>query len=307
MGGALVWMLLLPLLLQDPGSQGLSCNVSSWDVDWTTEFTATCLNFSGQGLSLPRNQSLQARNVVLLDLSGNGLQELPLPFFALLGKLEVLDVTNNPLDRVDRALAMRCKLDLKADCSCVLESWHQVRRDNCSGQLPLLCLDTATGAWHNISTFLEVGCPPGLSLMTIGALVAGCSLLLGLTIAGLVLAWRLRGRWMVSSHDLDKTWAAQDGSRSGLGKQPRYSSRGLSPKPPEAVLPRPSTPDYENVFVGQPATRHQWAEQGAHPSEDSDFYMNYEGLHRASQPVYCNLRSLGRAPLDEEEYVIPGH
>lgn len=306
MGGALVWMLLLPLLLQDPGSQGLSCDVSSPGTDWTTEFTASCLNFSGQGLSLPRNQSLQARHVVLLDLSGNGLRELPLPFFALLEKLEVLDVTNNPLDRVDGVLALRCQLDLKADCGCALESWHQVRRDNCSRQLPLLCLDPATGAWHNISTFLEVGCPPGLSWTVIGALAAGGCLLLGLTIAGLVLAWRLRGRCMASSRGLDKTWAAQDGSRSGLGKQPRYSSRGLSPKPAEAVLPRPSTPDYENVFVGQPAAGRPWAEQGAHPSEDSDFYMNYEGLDRASQPVYCNLRSLGRAPLDEEEYVIPG-
>ncbi|XP_029774314.1 leucine-rich repeat-containing protein 25 [Suricata suricatta] len=306
MGGALVWMLLLPLLLEDPSSQGLSCDVPSADVDWTTEFTATCLNFSGQGLSLPRNQSLQARNVVLLDLSGNGLQELPLPFFALLEKLEVLDVTNNPLDRVDRALAIRCELDLKADCGCVLEPWHQVRRDNCSGQLPLLCLDTATGAWQNISAFLEVGCPPSLSLRTIGALVAGGSLLLGLTIAGPLLVRRLRGHWKVNSRGLDKTWAAQEGSRSGLGKQPRYSSRGLSPKPPEAVKPRPPTPDYENVFVGQPPASHQWAEQGAHPSEDSDFYMNYEGLDHASQPIYCNLRSLGPAPLDDEEYVIPG-
>ncbi|KAF0875080.1 leucine-rich repeat-containing protein 25 [Crocuta crocuta] len=306
MGGALLWMLLLPLLLQDRGSQGLSCDLSSRDVDWTTEFTATCLNFSGQGLRLPRNQSLQARNVVLLDLSGNGLQELPLPFFALLEKLEVLDVTNNSLDRVDRELALRCELDLKADCGCVLEPWYRVRRDNCSGQLPLLCQDTATGAWLNMSTFLEVGCPHGLSLRTTGALVAGGSLLLGLTIAGLVLARKLRARWTISSQGLDKTSAAQEVSRSGLGKQPRYSSRGLSAKPPEAVPRRPSTPDYENVFVGQPPASHQWAEQGAHPSEDSDFYMNYEGLDHASQPVYCNLRSLGRAPLDEEEYVIPG-
>lgn len=44
----------------------------------------------------------------------------------------------------------------------------------------------------------------------------------------------------------------------------------------------------------------------AHPSEDSDFYMNYEGPDHASQPVYCNLQSLRKTPLDEEEYVIPG-
>ncbi|CAK7294411.1 Leucine-rich repeat-containing protein 25 [Vulpes lagopus] len=297
MEGSLVWMLLLPLLLQNPGSQALSCNVSSGDVNWTMEFTATCLNFSGQGLRLPQNQSLQARNLVYLDLSGNNLQELPLLFFKLLEKLQVLDVTNNSLDRVDPDLAMLCQLDLKADCSCVLNSWHQVRQNNCSGQEPPKCQDTATGAWHNVSAFLAVSCSSGLSL-TIVALVASGTLLLVLTIAGLVLAWRLRGRWMASPRDLDKTWAAQDGSRSVAGKQPRYSSRGLSPKPPAAAQPRLSTPDYENVFVGQPDAGHQWAEHGVHSSEDSDFYMNYEGPDHSSQPVYCNLQSMYRGPLD---------
>ncbi|XP_027942999.1 leucine-rich repeat-containing protein 25 [Eumetopias jubatus] len=306
MGGSLAWMLLLPLLLQYPDSQVFSCNVSSGIVDWNTEFTAICLNFSGQGLRLPQNQSLQARNLLYLNLSGNSLRELPLLFFKLLGKLEDLDVTNNPLTQVAKELAVSCKLDLKADCNCVLESWHQVREDNCSGQPPLKCRDRATGAWHNVSAFLEAGCSHGLSLMTIGALVASGSLLLGLTIAGLGLAWRLRARRRVSNRDLDKTGAAQDGYRSGSGKQPRYSSRGLSPKPPAAAVPRPSTPDYENVFVGQPAAGHQWAEHGAHPSEDNDFYMNYEGPDHASQPVYCNLRSMHQTPLDEEEYVIPG-
>lgn len=306
MGGSLAWLLLLPLLLQDPGSQALACNVSSKNVDWNREFTETCLNFSGQGLRLPQNQSLQARNLRYLNLSGNHLRKLPLLFFKLLEKLEELDVTNNPLRSVEGELAMRCTLDLKADCLCVLESWHHIRRDNCSGQLPLRCRDTATGGWRNVSAFLEAGCPPGLSLAAIGALVASGSLVLGLTIAGVVLAWRLRGRRRVSNRDLGKTRAAQDGSRSGSGKQPRYSSRGLSPKPPAAAVPRPSTPDYENVFVGQPAAGHQWAEHGAHSSEDSDFYMNYEGPDHASQPVYCNLRSMHRTPLDEEEYVIPG-
>ncbi|XP_008702163.1 leucine-rich repeat-containing protein 25 [Ursus maritimus] len=306
MGGSLAWMLAFQLLLQDRGSKVFSCNVSSGNVDWNTEFTAVCLNFSGQGLRLPQNQSLQARELLYLNLSGNSLQELPLLFFKPLRKLVELDVTNNPLDRVARELAMRCTLDLKADCSCVLESWHQVRQDNCSSHQPLECRDKATGAWRNASTFLEASCPPGLSLSILGALVASGSLLLGLTITGLVLAWRLRGRWRVSNRDLDKTGAAQDGSRPGSGKQPRYSSRGLSPKSPAAALPRLSIPDYENVFVGQPAAGHQWADHGAHPPEDSDFYMNYEGPDRASQPVYCNLRSMHQTPLDEEEYVIPG-
>ncbi|KAK1342497.1 hypothetical protein QTO34_015262 [Cnephaeus nilssonii] len=103
MGRALPWALWLLLLLQDPCSLGLSCNVSSGDVDWNTEFTATCLNFSGQGLIIPWNRSLQASSVLLLDLSGNGLRELPWSFFARLEKLQILNVTNNPLDRVERS------------------------------------------------------------------------------------------------------------------------------------------------------------------------------------------------------------
>ncbi|XP_011365096.1 leucine-rich repeat-containing protein 25 [Pteropus vampyrus] len=301
MGGALAWaLLLLLLLLQDPGSQGLSCNVSSGDVDWTTVFTATCLNFSGQALSLPRNMSLQASSVLLLDLSGNGLRELPWSFFTLLGKLQILDVTNNPLNLVDTVLAERCDLDLKADCHCVLASWHKVRQDNCSGQLPLQCLDAGTGAWHNLSTFLEVGCSPGLALTTIGALAASGSLLFGLAIAGPLLAWRLRARCAPSCRGLGKTWAAQDDPSSS--QQLRYSS----PKQPSATLPRPPTPDYENVFTGQPPASHQWAKHRAHPSEDSDFYMNYKDLHQVSQSVYGNLEPLRQDLPDEEEYVIPG-
>ncbi|KAM7142973.1 leucine-rich repeat-containing protein 25 isoform 1-T3 [Molossus nigricans] len=305
MGGALAWALWLLLLLQDPCSLGLSCNVSSEDVDWNMEFTATCLNFSGQSLNLPWNRSLQASSVLLLDLSGNSLRELPWSFFARLGKLQILDVTNNPLDNVDAMLAERCDLDLKADCLCILASWHKVRKDNCSGQLPLQCLDAGTSTWHNLSTFLEVGCSPGLASNTIGALAASGSLLLGLSIAVPLLVWRLRARWAPSSQN--KTWAAPNGPRPGSVQQLKYSSQSLSPKQPEDSLPRPPTPDYENVFMGQPPDRHQLAKHRDNSSEDGDFYMNYEGLHKASQPIYGNLEFPGQAPAVEEEYVIPGH
>uniref|UniRef100_A0A2K6V389 Leucine rich repeat containing 25 n=1 Tax=Saimiri boliviensis boliviensis TaxID=39432 RepID=A0A2K6V389_SAIBB len=194
MGGALAWtLLLLPLLLPpESDSRDLSCAVSPAGVDWSTEFGDTCLNFSGLGLRLPQNQSLRAPEVRVLDLSANGLRELPATFFSGLRSLQLLDVLQNPLSHVHGALAARCDLDLRADCGCALAPWHRVRRDNCSGQAPLLCWDTA-GSQRN-----------------------------------------------------------------------------------------------------------------AHPSEDSDFYMNYEDVNLASQPVYCNLQSLGRAPVDDEEYVIPG-
>ncbi|XP_069350144.1 leucine-rich repeat-containing protein 25 [Eulemur rufifrons] len=311
MEGALVWVLSLPplplllLLLQDPGSQGLRCNVTSGDVDWTREFKAECLNFSGQGVSLPRNQSLRASSLELLDLSGNSLRELPLTFFADLKKLRVLDVTNNRLDRVDGALATLC-VDLKADCSCVLAPWHEVWRDNCSDHRSMQCLDTATSGWHNLSTFLEVRCGPGLPPTTIGAVVAGGCLFLGLAIAGAVLAWRLCGRRTARSQDLGKASVAQDGARPSSGSQPRYSNRDRGSKPRVATPRRPSTPDYENMFVGDQAAPHQQDNHGAPPSEDSDLYMNYKGVDADWAPVYCNLQSLGRAPLDEEEYVAPG-
>ncbi|XP_053438333.1 leucine-rich repeat-containing protein 25 [Nycticebus coucang] len=297
MEGALAWVLLLPLLLlllQDPGSQGHSCNVTSEDVDWTREFNAMCLNFSGQGVSLPQNQSLRASNLLLLDLSGNNLHELPLTFFAQLEKLQVLNVTDNWLDRVDGALAARCGLDLKADCSCILISWHEVWRDNCSGHPPLQCLDTATRAWHNLSTFLEVSCPPGLSPATIGAVIAGACLFLGFAIAGPLLAWRFWRLRVARRQDLSKALAARDGPRPSSGVQPRYSSRGCSPNSQVAAPCRLSTPDYENMFVGQPDAQNQWDEHGAQPSEDNDLYMNYEGVDLASTPVYCNLQSLGQ-------------
>uniref|UniRef100_A0A2K6GZH9 Leucine rich repeat containing 25 n=1 Tax=Propithecus coquereli TaxID=379532 RepID=A0A2K6GZH9_PROCO len=305
MEGAPVWALLLLLLLQDAGGQGLSCNVTSGHVDWAVEFEAECLNFSGQGVSLPRNRSLRAGSLLLLDLSGNSLRELPLTFFADLKKLQFLNVADNRLDRVDGALATLC-VDLKADCSCVLAPWHEVWRDNCSGRPRMLCLDTATRGWHNLSSFLEVSCAPGLAPTTIGAVVAGGCLFLGLAVAGAVLAWRFCARRAARSQDLGKASVAQDGPRPSSGVQPRYSSRDQGLKPRVAPARRPSTPDYENMFVGDLAAQHQRDDHGAHPSEDSDLYMNYKGVDMDPAPVYCNLQSLGRAPLDEEEYVIPG-
>ncbi|KAM5306553.1 leucine-rich repeat-containing protein 25 isoform 1-T3 [Glossophaga mutica] len=315
MGGALAWAPWLLLLLQDPCSLGLSCNVSSGDMDWSREFKAMCLNFSSQGLSLLPNKSLQATSVRLLDLSGNDLRELPWPFFATLRHLQILNVTHNPLELVPAMLAENCNLDLKADCSCILASWHKVRQDqNCSDPPLLQCLEAGAGTWHNLSTFLKVGCPPGLSSMTIGALAASGIMLLGLSIAGSLLAWRFRARWAPSSQGLGKTWAAKDGPRSSSGRQPRYGSRSHSPKQPADTLPRPHTPDYENVFMGQPPAEHQWTKHGAHPSEDNDLYMNYESLPQASQgpcqasqPIYGNLQFLGQTPPVDEEYVIPGH
>ncbi|XP_045709141.1 leucine-rich repeat-containing protein 25 [Phyllostomus hastatus] len=314
MGGALAWAPWLLLLLQDPCSLGLSCNVSL-DVGWSREFKAPCLNFSGQHLSLPPNKSLQAIGVRLLDLSANELRELPQPFFNTLHNLQILNVTYNPLEHVPAMLAELCSLDLKANCLCALAPWHKVRQDkNCSDPPLLQCLDERAGTWHNLSTFLESGCPPGLSSMTIGVLAASGSLLLGLFIAGSLLAWRFRARWAPSSQGLGKTWAAADGPRSGSGRQPRYSSRNHSPKQPADTLPRPPTPDYENVFAGQPPAEHQWTKHGAHPSEDNDLYMNYESLPQApqspcqaSQPIYGNLQFLGHTPPVDEEYVTPGH
>ncbi|KAG8517200.1 Leucine-rich repeat-containing protein 25 [Galemys pyrenaicus] len=326
MGDALAWVLLLPLLLQTPGSRGLSCNVSVEPVNWTRQFSDTCLNFSGKSLRQLPDEHLQARDLELLDLSGNSLQQLPWSFFEQLDKLTFLDVTNNLLDHMDSKLATRCDLRLQADCRCGLQGWYELRQKNCSDHLE--CLDRTAHTWHNLSTF---HCPPGLSRKATGALAAGGSLILALAIAGPVLFWRLRGRRAPSDPVQGKAWTAHDAPQAGT-RQPRYSHQGFSPKPPATTLPSPSSPDYENMFQGQPTAGHQVrAARSRHvalsppvPSvcshrphtPDDDCYMNYEAREQDSQPVYCNLQTLGQAPqgrtlpdqtsLDEEEYVIPG-
>lgn len=251
-------LLWLPLLLQRLGSQELSCAVFSGDPDWSRQFNATCLNFSGRLLRLPRDQPLRAPNLRLLDLAGTGLRELPPPFLAPLRELRVLDVLHNRLDSVDAALAARCDLDLRADCSCALAPWHWTRRDNCSGREPLRCLRRAAGAWQNLSAFLEAGCAPGPHPATLGGAAAGGVLLLALTAAGALLAWRRRGRRAAGSRHPGKSWGPRDGASPGAVVQTRYSSRSSGLKAPAATAAATGAPDYENIFVGPPEVGHEW-------------------------------------------------
>ncbi|XP_048198538.1 leucine-rich repeat-containing protein 25 [Perognathus longimembris pacificus] len=304
MGVIPAWVL-LPLL-QELARPGLSCSVVSRDVDWTLEFDATCLNFSGQGVQLPQDRPLRASHLQVLDLSDNGLQELPPTFFADLGRLQILNVAKNPLTHVAATLASRCDLDLQADCGCALATWHQVRQDNCSGWWSLQCMHTATGAFQNLSTFLEASCPPGLAPATIGAAVAGAFVFFGFIVAGSVLAWRL---WdQRGPLGQGKGWDAQDraGARARPGLQLKYSSWRPGPTPQGDTLTPTPTPDYENVFIGQAAKVPQQTPHKDPASEDSDFYMNYEGPSMYPQAIYCNLESQVQAPLDEEDYVVPG-
>lgn len=302
-GAGLLWscLLMLLVLLHESGSQDLTCTVYPSNVDWTQTFDDTCLNFSGLGLSLPQSQPLQARHAQVLDLSKNNLRVLPGVFFANLEKLQTLIVTHNHLDSVDGLLALRCDLELRADCSCGLASWQDIRQNNCSEQQQLLCLHPATAAPRNLSTFLQVSCPPGWAPGTIGALVAGI-IFLALAVGGFVLAWRLRRRH-VSKQGLSKAQNSHDGPRPVTDFLPRYSSRQPGPKAPD-LPPSRSTMDYENVFIGQAAEDCPWSAARNCPSGDNDCYMNYTSVDLDPQPVYCNLESLGRAPPEDVERVV---
>lgn len=293
----LLWSCLLMLLalLHKSGSQDLTCMVYPSRVDWTQTFNGTCLNFSGLGLSLPRSP-LQASHAQVLDLSKNGLQALPGAFFDKLEKLQTLIVTHNQLDSVDRSLALRCDLELRADCSCGLVSWYALRQ-NCSGQQQLLCLHPATEAPRNLSTFLQVSCPPSWGPGTIGALVAG-TISLAVAVSGSVLAWRLLRRRRTSEHSLSKAqMSPHDIPNQVTDFLPRYSSRRPGPTAPDSP-PSRFTMDYENVFIGQPPEDCSWSAARNSPSGDSDCYMNYRSVDQDQdqdpQPVYCNLESLGR-------------
>lgn len=270
------------------------------NIDWTQTFNDTCLNFSGLGLSLPRSQPLQASNAHVLDLSENGLHVLPGVFFSTLQKLKILIVTHNPLDSVDRLLALRCDLELRADCSCGLASWHDVRQ-NCSEQQQLLCLHPATGDPRNLSTFLQASCPPSWGPGTIGALVAG-TVFLALAAGGSVLACRLL-RQRASKQSFSKAQNSHDVPRPVADFLPRYSSRRPGPKAPDSP-PSRFTMDYENVFIGQPAEDPSWSAGRSCTSGDNDCYMNYRSVDQDPQPVYCNLRPLGRAPPDDQERAV---
>ncbi|KAL6040838.1 hypothetical protein STEG23_027512 [Scotinomys teguina] len=258
---------------------------------------------SGLGLSLPRTQSLKASHVQVLDLSRNNLRALPGLFFANLEKLQTLIVTHNQLVSVDQSLGLRCDLELRADCSCGLASWYDIRQHNCSEQQELVCLYSGTGVPRNVSTFLQVSCPPSLAPGTIGALVAG-TVFLALVVGGSVLAWRLRRHRGVSGQGLSKAQSSHDASRLVTGFLPRHSSQQWSPKAPTIPSDR-STMDYENVFIGQLAEDCSWPAP-RNPSGDADFYVNYKADDVGPQPVYCNLESLGRAPGYNQEYVAPG-
>lgn len=180
----------MPLLLHQAGSQTSAMQLQPGDVDWTTEYSDTCLNFSGQTLSqLPRTSLCGPDSCSSSDLSANGLQRLPGSFFRP-GAVAATDCDQQLLGLWTGRLAKRCDLDLQADCSCVLLDWHRDRQDNCSGPELPKCLDVPTGAWAQPLCLLDVSCPSGLTKTTIGALAASGSLLLVLAIAGPVLAWR---------------------------------------------------------------------------------------------------------------------
>ncbi|XP_027282951.1 leucine-rich repeat-containing protein 25 isoform X1 [Cricetulus griseus] len=255
----LLWscLLLLLALLHESGSQDLTCMVSPSNVDWTETFNDTCLNFSGLGLSLPRTQPLQASHLQVLDLSRNGLQGLPGVFFANLGKLQTLIVTHNPLAIVDQSLALRCDLELRADCSCGLASWHDIRWNNCSGEQELLCLHPDTGAPRNLSTFLQASCPLRLAPGIIGALVAG-TVFLAMVVSGSVLAWRLRRHQGASIQGLSKDQSSHNVPRQVTDFHPRHSSQPLGPKALDTNSDG-STLDYENVFIGELDEDCPWA------------------------------------------------
>ncbi|XP_023418822.2 leucine-rich repeat-containing protein 25 isoform X2 [Cavia porcellus] len=297
----LLWpLLLLLLLLPRLGSPELACDAFPGAFDWSREFNDSCLNLSGRALRLDPEQPLRARQLQLLDLSGTSLRELPPRFLEPLPRLQVLELRGNPLDRVDEALATRCDLDLRADCTCVLGPWFQARSNNCLGQEPLQCLHPASGAWQNLSTFLNSGCPTGPGPATMAGAVVGGILLLALLMAGAMLAWRRCWRPATGTLDPGKASGPPEGTGPALGAQPRYSSRSLGHRGPTVMPPRTPAPDYENIFVGQAEGRHQWPDHGPHLSEDSDFYMNYGGPSLDAQPLYGNLQ----AHVQEDEYEI---
>lgn len=294
-------LLLLLLLLEAPGVQGLSC--SATPVNWTAGLTATCLNFSGQDLALLPT-ALEAGSLQHLDLSRNRLRQLPEPFFASLEELQVLDVTGNPLSTVPGTLGARCALELRADCACALGPWHQARV-NCS-DAPSPACQVGFNHTQNLTLFLETHCPGGLGAAAVAGLVVGVCALLALGLTGSLLACRLRDRRAAGTQSPGKALAASEVPRPGSSRQSRYSSRARSPRAPVVVQPGPASPDYENMFQGEPA-QPRWRDRPG-SGHDSDCYMEYEepDADPGPQAIYCNLQALNLRTEQDEDYVVPG-
>lgn len=258
MGLTLVWLLsqlLLLLLLEAGGAQKLSCESAPPVANWSYTPDVECLNMSSQGLKVLQGK-MQASGLQVLDLSGNNLRRLPSTFFADLNNLRVLDARGNPLAEVDAELGLRCLLELHSVCACALGPWHAAH-NNCSDTPQ--CHPEGSNHTQNLTLFLQAQCPQGLSAASIGGIMAGVCVILALGGAvGIWWVWKLRGHQGAQGnpgHGQAKAWAVSDTSRPGSSRQPRYSSRArnLRPPPAAAAPPSPPSPDYENMFHGEPA------------------------------------------------------
>lgn len=316
MGLALVWLLsqLLLLLLEAGGAQELSCESAPPVANWSYTPDIECLNMSSQGLKVLQGE-MQASGLKVLDLSGNNLRRLPGTFFAGLKNLRVLDTRGNPLAMVDEELGRWCWLELRSTCACALGPWHAAR-NNCSDAPQ--CHPEGSNHTQNLTLFLQAQCPQGLSAASIGGIVAGVCVVLALGVApGIWWVWKMRGPWGAQgnpSQGQAKAWTVSDTSRPGSSRQPRYSSRARNPRPaPTAASPpSPPSPDYENMFHGEPVQPSWGNRHQSGPSEDSNFYLEYNGADTDAGPqaIYCNLPSQHHPCTpqeDDEDYVVPGH
>lgn len=255
MGLTLVWLLsqLLLLLLEAGGAQELSCESAPPVANWSYTPDVECLNMSSQGLKVLQGK-MQASGLKVLDLSGNNLRRLPGTFFAGLKNLRVLDARGNPLAEVDAELGRWCLLELRSVCACALGPWHAAR-NQCSDAPQ--CHPEGSNHTQNLTLFLQAQCPQGLSVASIGGIVAGVCVILALGGAvGIWWVWKLRGRQGAQGNQGQaKAWAVSGTSRPGSSRQPRYSSQARKPRPPPAAAapPSPPSPDYENMFHGEPA------------------------------------------------------
>ncbi|XP_068276893.1 leucine-rich repeat-containing protein 25 [Nyctibius grandis] len=262
------------------------------------------LDLSHNGLrELPAAFLSRARGLRHLRLQHNRLRALPDGFFANASALQSLRLEGNPLPAVPpsafqpalRLLALPCRCDavgtVLAPCACAGPGCPEC-----------LCI-TSRDEPFNVTDFHGRECRGSVGLV---AGVAGAVGSVAVLVVAVVVAAVWYRRRKAAAVAADGVWGKWE-SAAAHG-QSRYISRTAEVGTGDAAA---AAPDYENVFVsphGAAATAQGWTpgwQEEQHSPQvpvDDDYFLESEASP-GDQPIYANTQG----PGEDNIYIIPDH
>ncbi|XP_069734044.1 leucine-rich repeat-containing protein 25 isoform X2 [Phaenicophaeus curvirostris] len=290
------------------------------ELDWGIFHQQSRLNLSRNGIDALSPSSRVAPELEELDLSHNGLRELPatflararglrglrlqhnrlraLPdaFFANATALQTLWLDGNPLAAVPssafqaslRSLAVPCRCDavgsVLTPCACPQPSCRE---------LQCLCYSDHQ-LTLNVTDFHAQQCRSSVGLVAgVAGAAVGVAVLLAVVA---VLGYRRRKVATAGAG-----WGKREPSVAH--GQPRYISRASETGTAEAAT---TAPDYENVFVSPcaaPAAAQGWTpgwqEESPQVPTDGDYFLESDAAP-GEQPIYANTQN-----PNDDIYIVP--